>query len=34
MFSAVVSGHGLKNEIYSLFMCSALHLARLFLVMD
>ena len=24
MFSALVSGHGLKNEIYSLFMCSAL----------
>ena len=24
MCSALVSGHGLKNEIYSLFMCSAL----------
>ena len=23
MCSALVSGHGLKNEIYSLFMCSA-----------
>ena len=24
MCSALVSGHGLKNEIYSLFMCSTL----------